>query len=45
MIKANPIKWHSQVKVAQGFIDHELARKEITTHKSLKEEAESNKTD
>ena len=26
--KANPIKWHSQVKVAQGFIDHELARKE-----------------
>ena len=26
--KANPIKWRSQVKVAQGLLDNELARKE-----------------
>ena len=26
--KANPIKWRSQVKVAQGLVDNELARKE-----------------
>ena len=26
--KANPIKWRSQVKVSQGLLDNELARKE-----------------
>ena len=48
LIKIHSVQW---IKV-KGHSDNpennrcdELARKEITTHKSLKEEAESNKTD